>query len=63
MKKKRRNLTKQELLFKLKCNEAAAKNVRQFMAGEVSLEDLMRKVYGTEKAIKSEDNVNDNEAK
>lgn len=43
---KRRNLTKNEILFKMRCNEVAMKNIEGFMSGEVSLQDLMRKVYG-----------------
>lgn len=43
---KRKNMSKSEILFKMKCNEVAMKNVKAFMSGEVTLEDLMRKVYG-----------------
>ena len=45
-KKKRTPKTKADLLFQMRCNEVAAKNIEGFMSGEVSLEDLMRKVYG-----------------
>ena len=44
-KKKRTPKTKADLLFQMRCNEVAAKNIEGFMSGEVSLEDLMRKVY------------------
>ena len=43
---KRKNMSKSEILLKMKCNEVAMKNVKAFMSGEVTLEDLMRKVYG-----------------
>lgn len=46
VKRKRTPKTKADLLFQMRCNEVAAKNIEGFMSGEVSLEDLMRKVYG-----------------
>ena len=56
-KKKRTPKTKADLLFQMRCNEVAAKNIEGFMSGEVSLQDLMRKVYG----IKSKEENNTNE--
>ena len=53
---KRKNMSKSEILFKMKCNEVAMKNVKAFMSGEVSLEDLMRKVYGIKP--KKEEEIN-----
>lgn len=48
--KKRRNLTKEELIFKLKCNEIATKNIEKFMSGELSLEYLFSKIQGKKEA-------------
>lgn len=41
---KRRNLTKNEILFKMKCNEVAMKNINEFMSGEITFADLLEKV-------------------
>ena len=49
MKKKRKNLSKNEILFRMRCNEIAANNVEKFMAGDISLEELISKVYGLDK--------------
>ena len=43
-KKKRRNLSKGELLFQMKCNEIASKNIEAFMSGEITLQELFDKV-------------------
>lgn len=56
-KKKRTPKTKADLLFQMRCNEVAAKNIEGFMSGEVSLQDLMRKVYGIKP--KEENNTNE----
>ena len=56
-KKKRTPKTKADLLFQMRCNEVAAKNIEGFMSGEVSLQDLMRKVY----CIKPKEENNTNE--
>ena len=53
---KRKNMSKSEILFKMKCNEVAMKNVKAFMSGDVTLEDLMRKVYGIKP--KKEEEIN-----
>ena len=53
---KRKNMSKSEILFKMKCNEVAMKNVKAFMSGEVTLEDLMKKVYGIKP--KKEEEIN-----
>ena len=57
IKRKRTNKSKKDLLFQMKCNEVAAKNIEGFMSGEVSLQDLMRKVYGIKP--KEENNTNE----
>ena len=57
VKRKRTPKTKADLLFQMRCNEVAAKNIEGFMSGEVSLQDLMRKVYG--KKPKEENNTNE----
>ena len=57
IKRKRTNKSKKDLLFQMKCNEVAAKNIEGFMSGEISLGDLMKKVYG----IKSKEENNTNE--
>ena len=62
-KKKKKNLTKAELLFKLRCNEVASKNISKFMSGELSLEDLMEKVYGVKKVEKTGGDLSGNDAK
>ena len=41
----------------MKCNEVAAKNIEGFMSGKISLEDLMKKVYGIKP--KEENNTNE----
>ena len=41
---KRRNLTKNEILFKMRCNEVAMKNINGFMSGEITFADLLEKV-------------------
>ena len=56
-KKKRTPKTKADLLFQMRCNEVATKNIEGFMSGEVSLQDLMRKVYGIKP--KEENNTNE----
>ena len=57
IKRKRTNKSKKDLLFQMKCNEVAAKNIEGFMSGEISLEDLMKKVYGIKP--KEENNTNE----
>ena len=46
--KKRAPKTKADLIFQMRCNEIAAKNVRKFMAGEVTVDDLFKKALGVE---------------
>ena len=57
IKRKRTNKSKKDLLFQMKCNEVAAKNIEGFMSGEISLGDLMKKVYGIKP--KEENNTNE----
>ena len=47
-KKKRIPKTKADLIFQMRCNEVAMKNVRKFMAGEVTMDELFKKALGIE---------------